>query len=75
MKRPLADWQGLCYREGGVRLWCTCHVCGLSLTMIRDPEMRRCATCDSVEIHCGAAHADVPLWLCLAYPLRHGDNF
>lgn len=72
MKRLVADWQGLCYREGGV--WCTCRVYGLCLTRIRDLERRHCAMCDSGEIHSGPAHTVVPLWLSLPCPLSHRYN-
>lgn len=72
MRRLVVDWQGLHWGEGGFRLWCTCHVCALSLTTVRDTEMRCCVTFDLVEINSVPARTDLPLWLCPLWPQRQG---
>lgn len=66
MKRLGADWQGLCYREGGVRRWCTCYVCGLSLTIIRGLEMQCCSlgsphSCTMMALPCLPSETRVQL--------------
>lgn len=77
MKRLVVDWQGLYLREGGVRLWCTRHVCGRSQSMVRDPLMRCHVTCDLVEINSASSHrCTIMILPCLpsetrVQPLKH----